>query len=60
LGAWPTAETLVDQLAAALRAAADAEPKPEEKGRLRQAADVLGGMAPDVAVSVISAKIGTT
>jgi hypothetical protein len=58
LGAWPTADTLVDQLADALRRAADDEPELERKGRLRQAADVVGGMARDVAVAVISARIG--
>jgi hypothetical protein len=58
LGAWPSADALVDQFAAALRRAADDEPEPERKGRLRQAADVLGGMARDEAVSVVSAKIG--
>jgi hypothetical protein len=59
LGSWPSADTLVDQLATALRQAADDESEPERKGRLRQAADVVGGMARDVAVAVISAKIGS-
>jgi hypothetical protein len=58
LGGWPSADTLVDQLAAALRQAADEESEPERKGRLREAADVVGGMARDVAVAVISARIG--
>jgi hypothetical protein len=59
LGAWPTADMFVDQLAEALRRAADDEPEPERQGRLRQAADVLGGMARDVAVAFVSAKIGS-
>ena len=59
LGAWPTADSLVDQLAEALRRAADDEPELECKGGLRQAADVVGGMARDVAVAVISARIGS-
>jgi hypothetical protein len=58
LGAWPSPDTLVDQLAAALSEAADEESEPERKSRLRQAADVVGGMARDVAVAVISARIG--
>jgi hypothetical protein len=58
LGAWPTADSLVDHLVEALGRAADDEPEPERKGRLRQAADVVGGMARDVAVAVISARIG--
>lgn len=59
LGGWPTADSLVDQLAEALGRAADDESEPERKGRLRQAADVVGGMARDVAVAVISARIGS-
>lgn len=58
LGAWPTPESLVDQLAAALRAAADEEQEPERKGRLRAAADVLGGMGRDIVVGVATAAIG--
>jgi hypothetical protein len=58
LGTWPTADSLVDQLVEALGRAADDELEPERKGRLRQAADVIGGMARDVAVAVISARIG--
>jgi hypothetical protein len=59
LGSWPSPDTLVDQLAEALRRAADDETEPERKGRLRQAADVVAGMARDVAVAAISAKIGS-
>jgi hypothetical protein len=58
LGAWPSADTLVEQLAAALARAADEETEPERQSRLREAADVLAGMARDIAVSVISQRIG--
>ena len=58
LGAWPTPDNLVEQLAAALSRAADDEPEPERKGKLRNAADVVGGMARDIAVNVISARLG--
>lgn len=58
LGSWPSGDELLHQLVAALSAAADEETEPEEKGRLRTAADVLGGMARDIAVNVISARIG--
>ena len=58
LGAWPSADNLVEQLVAALTRAADAEPEPERKSRLEAAAAVLGGMARDIAVNVISARIG--
>src|SRR5262245_23239283 len=43
LGGWPSADALVDQLAAALVRAADDEPEPERRGRLREAAGVIGG-----------------
>jgi hypothetical protein len=59
LGAWPSAASLVADLVEALSAAADAEPEPERKSRLRTAADFLGGAARDVAVSVLAQKIGT-
>jgi hypothetical protein len=58
LGAWPSADVLVEQLAAALARAADEEQEPERKSRLRGAAEVLGGMARDIAVNVISSRIG--
>ena len=58
LGSWPSAESLVEQLAAALSRAADDEPEPERKGRLRDAAEVLASTARDIAVGVISTKIG--
>lgn len=58
LGAWPSAETLVDRLAAALAEAADAEDEPERKGKLRAAGDALASFARDVAVSVVSAQVG--
>ena len=59
LGSWPSASSIVTELVAALSAAADSEPEPERKGRLKAAADLLGGMARDIAVAVLSQKIGT-
>jgi hypothetical protein len=58
LGSWPSANELLDQLVGALSAAADAESEPERKSRLRGAADALAGMARDIAVNVISARLG--
>lgn len=58
LGTWPSAESVVDRLAAALAEAADAEEEPERKGKLRAAADALGGFVRDVAVGVVSAQVG--
>jgi hypothetical protein len=58
LGAWPSADGIVEQLIEALSRAADDEAEPERKRGLRGAAEVLAGMARDVAVNVISARIG--
>src|SRR5260221_12012010 len=41
VGQWPTAESLVDQLAQAFRDAADKEDDPERHYQLRQAAGLL-------------------
>lgn len=58
LGAWPSPDGLVEQLAAALARAADAEVEPERKGRLRAAADALAGVAREVAVRVLTERLG--
>jgi hypothetical protein len=58
LGAWPSADSVLEQLVAALAAAADTEPEPERKGRLRAAAELLGGMARDIAVQAIGVQLG--
>jgi len=38
LGSWPSADSLLEQLVVALRTAADEEPEPDRKSRLRSAA----------------------
>ena len=58
LGSWPTAEVVVDALAAELEAAADAEEEPEQKGKLRAAGETLAGAARDLAVQVLAARLG--
>lgn len=58
LGTWPTAESLISELAEALRQAAEAAPEPEAKGTLRSAADALSGFARDVAVAVVARHVG--
>ena len=58
LGSWPSADSIVDQLVAALDSAADQEPESVRKGKLRNAADLLGGMARDIAVATIAARLG--
>jgi hypothetical protein len=57
VGQWPSPEVWVDRLVEALREAAEREPDPEKKGRLRAMAEGLGGVARDVAVGVLSGGI---
>jgi hypothetical protein len=57
VGQWPSPEVWVDRLVQALREAAEREPDPERRGRLRAMADGLGGFARDVAVGVLSGGI---
>jgi hypothetical protein len=57
VGQWPSPEVWVDRLAEALREAAEREPDPERKSRLRAMAEGLGGFARDVAVGVLSGGI---
>jgi hypothetical protein len=52
VGQWPTAESLITQLAGAFSTAAEREPDPEKKSRLRSIAGVLGGAGRDIAVEV--------
>ncbi len=56
VGQWPTAESLIGQLVAGLDTAAEREEDPEQRGRPRQAASLLGGAARDIAVD-IAAKV---
>lgn len=57
VGAWPTAEGLADSLLAALDRAADAEPDPAKKSRIKQVSGLLGGALRDVAVEVAGAAL---
>lgn len=54
VGQWPTAESLVAQIAEGLGEAADHETNPQKKRRLREAASVLGETARGVVVEVVS------
>ena len=54
VGQWPTADSLAGQIAEALTEAAEHEPDPVKKGRLREAGAVLGGTARGVLVEVLS------
>lgn len=57
VGQWPSPEVWVERLVQALREAAEREPDPERRGRLRAMAEGLGGFARDVAVGVLSGGI---
>lgn len=56
-GRWPSPESLVMHLIAALNQAADAENDDEKKSRLRQAAETLGGAALQLAIAWASASL---
>jgi hypothetical protein len=51
------ADSVVSELVEALRQAAELEPEPEKRNRLRAAAETLGSFARDVAVDVIAKAI---
>jgi hypothetical protein len=54
---WPSPEGLVDALAEAFGSAAEREPDPEKKDRLRQVGSFLGGTGRDVATEVVAKVI---
>jgi len=54
VGQWPTADSLVAEIAKALSEAAEHEPDPAKKSRLHEAATVLGETARGVVVEVLS------
>lgn len=57
VGQWPTAESVTARLAEAFESAAESEPDPEKKGKLRQVAGFLGSTGRDVATEVVSKVI---
>jgi hypothetical protein len=57
VGQWPTAEDLITRLAEAFSTAAEHEPDPEKKRRLRSFAGMLGGAGRDIAVEVAARVI---
>jgi len=52
VGQWPTAESLIARLTEALSEAAEHEPDPGQKSRLRAIASGLGGSARQIAIDV--------
>jgi len=58
VGSWPSADAMLAELVDALRDAAERESDPEKESSLRKAAEVIGGMARDIAVGVLTKQIG--
>ena len=54
VGQWPTAENVIERLAAGIEQAAETESDPEQKRRLLTVARELGGAAKSIAVNVAS------
>ena len=54
VGQWPTGENLIERLAAGISRAAEEEPDPEQKRRLKTVARELGGAAKTIAINVAS------
>ena len=57
LGSWPTPENMLDGLIEALNSEAD-RASDDQKTRLHAAADALSGVAREIAIRVISGRIG--
>lgn len=56
-GTWPTADAWADRLVEALTEAAAQETDEAKRGKLRRAADVLGGLGRDVLAEVVTGAI---
>jgi hypothetical protein len=57
VGQWPTGEALIDHLVEGLGRAADTEPDPEKRERLKKAASWLGTGLRDTAANVAGAYL---
>lgn len=60
VGQWPTAESLITRLVEAFSTAADQEPDPEKKSRLRSIAGMLGGTGRQIAIDVAARVVEHT
>jgi hypothetical protein len=58
VGQWPTAESIIERLAAGMTQAAEDESDPEQKRRLAAVARELGGAAKAIAINVASQILG--
>lgn len=57
-GLHPDGDEVLDRLISALEHAAEQAKDPEERGRLRRAAEALGSVTRDVAVNIVGAVVG--
>ncbi|HUY51689.1 MAG TPA: hypothetical protein VMV92_39310 [Streptosporangiaceae bacterium] len=57
VGQWPTPENVVARLAEEFSAAAEQEPDPEQRSRLRAVASVLADTGKGIAIQVVSKVI---
>jgi DNA-binding GntR family transcriptional regulator len=58
VGAWPSAESLVERLVAALEAQAQAASTPEERSRVRKTLEALRGVGLDVLTNAAGSALG--
>jgi hypothetical protein len=59
VGAWPSPESLVDRLLAALEAQAETADTPEERSRIRSTLSVLTSLGRDVLTNAAGSALGT-
>jgi hypothetical protein len=57
VGQWPNPDSLVERLVETLSKAADEASDPEQKSKLRQAAEFLGGAGRQIAISWVSGTL---
>ncbi|GAA4259852.1 hypothetical protein [Dactylosporangium darangshiense] len=56
-GQWPTAELIVERVLAGIQQAADTEPDPEKKSKLKQTAVFLGSSGKDLFINLLASVI---
>jgi hypothetical protein len=59
LGSWPSSNALLEDIVLALEKEAETTVEPEAKSRIKSAADVVSGIARDVLVAALAARVGS-
>jgi hypothetical protein len=57
VGQWPTPESLAERILSAMSQAADTEPDPDRRTKLKQTAAFLGSSGKDLLVNVLAAVV---